>query len=233
MGVVLITGATSSIGRSIALEFAKKKYDIIIHYNKNYNEAEEIKNEIEKIGVNAFIYKADISNETEVNNMFAFISSKYLKIDILINNAALSIDDNIISISKNDFMKVLEVNIFGTFLVTRCALNYMNNGIIVNISSTDSIDTYNEYNVNYSVSKASINLLTKIFASFYPNIKVLGLMPLWVNTKSVREMNPEFLEKELLRTGQTRLLEPIEVASKVIDLVESNTLSGSIIRMEE
>lgn len=233
MGVVLITGATSSIGRSIALEFAKKKYDIIIHYNKNYNEAEEIKNEIEKIGVNAFIYKADISNETEVNNMFAFISSKYLKIDILVNNAALSIDDNIISISKNDFMKVLEVNIFGTFLVTRCALNYMNNGIIVNISSTDSIDTYNEYNVNYSVSKASINLLTKIFASFYPNIKVLGLMPLWVNTKSVREMNPEFLEKELLRTGQTRLLEPIEVASKVIDLVESNTLSGSIIRMEE
>lgn len=233
MGVVLITGATSSIGRSIALEFAKKKYDIIIHYNKNYNEAEEIKNEIEEIGVNAFIYKADISNETEVNNMFAFISSKYLKIDILINNAALSIDDNIISISKNDFMKVLEVNVFGTFLVTRCALNYMNNGIIVNISSTDSIDTYNEYNVNYSVSKASINLLTKIFASFYPNIKVLSLMPLWVNTKSVREMNPEFLEKELLRTGQTRLLEPIEVASKVIDLVESNTLSGSIIRMEK
>ena len=58
-------------------------------------------------------------------------------------------------------------------------------------------------------------------------------MPLWVNTSSIREMNQDFLKKELIRTKQTRLLEPSEVALKVISLIKDDTLSGSIIRMEE
>lgn len=231
--VVLITGASSDIGRCIALEFAKEKYDIILNYNGNYDKVINLKKQLDKMNINSYICKADISSEEEVKNMYDFIESKYAKIDVLINCASISLDNNIEEKTKKEFMRVLEVNVFGTFLVTRHALRLLDNGTIINISSTDAIDTYNEYNIDYSASKAAINSLTKTFSYVYPNVKIISLMPLWVNTSSIREMNQDFLKKELIRTKQTRLLEPSEVALKVISLIKDDTLSGSIIRMEE
>ena len=151
--VVLITGASSDIGRCIALEFAKEKYDIILNYNSNYDKVINLKKQLDKMNINSYICKADISSEEEVKNMFAFIESKYAKIDVLINCASISLDNNIEEKTKKEFMRVLEVNVFGTFLVTRHALKLLDNGTIINISSTDAIDTYNEYNIDLVSSK--------------------------------------------------------------------------------
>lgn len=228
--VVLVTGGAKGIGSSIVESLANLGCYVIINYNTSKQEAIKLK---QKPKDKVMIIKADISNELEVKEMINKIVKEFKKIDILINNAAYTCDNLIEEKTKKEFMRVLEVNVFGTFLVSKYASKYMNKGIIINISSTDAVDTYNEYNIDYSASKAAVNSLTKSLALILKDIKVLSLMPLWVNTEIVREMNQEYLKSELKRTNQKKLLEPVQVANKVIELINSDITSGSIIRMEE
>lgn len=228
--VVLVTGGAKGIGSSIVESLANLGCYVVINYNTSKQEAIKLK---QKLKDKVMIIKADISNELEVKKMINKIVKEFKKIDILINNAAYTCDNLIEEKTKKEFMRVLEVNVFGTFLVSKYASKYMNKGIIINISSTDAVDTYNEYNVDYSASKAAVNSLTKSLALILKDIKVLSLMPLWVNTEIVREMNQEYLKSELKRTNQKKLLEPVQVANKVIELINSDITSGSIIRMEE
>jgi NAD(P)-dependent dehydrogenase (short-subunit alcohol dehydrogenase family) len=130
-------------------------------------------------------------------------------------------------------MRVLEVNLVGTFLVSREALRIEKLKTIINISSTESIDTYNDLSIDYCASKSGVNMLTKILAMKYPNIKICALAPNWVNTDSVMEMYPKYLEDELKRIGQKRLLTVEEVASKIYSMVDDiNIKSGDIVRLD-
>lgn len=231
--LAIVTGSSKGIGKELVIELAKRKYDIVITYNTSVDKANELKEYIKDIyGVNVMTIKCDISSELDINNLKNKVSSEYKNIDILINNAALSIDNYIDSKTKDEFMKVLEVNVVGTFLVTKYLYKYMDNGIIVNISSTDAEDTYSNINIDYSVSKAGINMLTKVFALDFKNIKVLGAMPNWTNTESIKEMNPEFLKEELKRIGQDELEEPNDVAKNIIDFMfDEKAKSGDIRRV--
>ena len=130
--------------------------------------------------------------------MFNTIRNDFPQLDILINNAGIAMDNDIYDKTKDEFLKVLEVNLLGTFLVTKEATKNMDKGIIINISSTDGIDTYNDLSMDYCASKAGINSLTKTLAMRFPNIKVIALAPNWVKTKSVLEMDPAFLKQELI-----------------------------------
>ena len=231
--VAVVTGSSKGIGKALVLEFASRGIDVIITYNTNEQKANELKKYvISNYKVNVEVIKCDISNEKEIKKFKNIVIDKYKNIDILINNAALSLDNNIEDKTKEEFMKVLEVNVVGTFLITKYLYKYMNNGVIVNISSTDAEDTYNEYNIDYSVSKAGINMLTKEEALLFENIKVIGVMPNWTNTEVIKEMNPEFLESELKRIGQDKLEEPEAVAKNIIDLIfDKNIKSGEIRRV--
>ena len=231
--VALVTGSSKGIGKELIIELAKREYDVVITYNNSVEEANSLKDYIiNNYKVNAYSIKCDISKEEDIINLKDFIINKYNKIDILINNAALSIDNSIDDKTKEEFMKVLEVNVVGTFLVTKYLYKYMDNGIIVNISSTDSEDTYNSLNIDYSSSKAGINILTKTFALTFNNIKVLGVMPNWTNTESIREMNQDFLKEELNRIGQDELEDPSIVAKNIINLAfDKNIKSGEIRRV--
>lgn len=232
--VVLVTGSAKGIGKSIIEKFASLGCNVVINYNTSELEAIKLKQEIEnKYNIKALIVKADITNEDEVQNMIDKTIKEFSKIDILINNAAYTCDNPIYEKTKNEFMRVLEVNVVGTFLVSKYASNHIKDGIIVNISSTDAIDTYNEYNIDYSASKAAINSLTKSLALILSNIKVIALMPPFVNTEIVRTMDQEYLQSELKRINQKRLLEPSEVANKLIEILKSDIKTGSIIRIEE
>ena len=157
------------------------------------------------------------------------VHEKYDKIDLLINNAAYASDNYIMDKTKEEFMKVLEVNVVGTFLVTKYLYPYLNSGIIVNISSTDAVDTYNRISMDYCASKSGVNSLTKTFAQEFNNIKVIGFMPPWTNTESIKQMNPEYLERELKRINQKKLYEPIEVAENIIKIINDKSVkSGEI-----
>lgn len=228
---VLVTGSSKGIGRSLITEFAKNNYNVIINYNSSKEEALKLQEKIISLyKVKCLCIKADITSELEVSNMFKVIIKKMGSLDILINNAAISMDNNIFNKTKEEFMKVLEVNVFGTFLVTRYALDYVSN--IINISSTDAVDTYNELNIDYSASKAAVNLITASLAFTFPKVRIISVMPSWVNTESVKEMNPEFLKRELIRTHQKKLDEPTEVAREIIKILNNNKIkTGSIVRL--
>jgi 3-oxoacyl-[acyl-carrier protein] reductase len=231
--IVIITGCAKGIGREISLEFARDGYDIIGTFNSSVDEVNNLKKRIESIGVNFYSYKLDLLNEEEISNFCYEIKSKFNKIDVLINNAALSLDNKFIDKTKEEFMNVLSVNLVSPFLLIQKLYDNMDNGVIINISSTDGINTYTKLNMDYSSSKAGLINLTKSLALELENIRVYAICPNWVNTESIKEMNPEYLNEELKRIGQRELIEPKEVAKKVINLIESDIKSGSIVVMED
>lgn len=229
----LVTGSSRGIGKEIVLNLAKKGYDVIITYNTNEEKAIELNNYImNNYNVKSMAIKCDLSKESDIIKLKEQVLKEYDHIDILVNNAALSIDNNIDDLSKEDFMKVLEVNVVGTFLLTKNLYKYMDNGVIVNVSSTDSVDTYSELNINYSVSKAGVNMLTKEEALIFKNIKVIGVMPNWTNTESIKEMNPDYLKEEMNRINQDTLEEPEKVSNNIVDLIfDDSVMSGEIRRV--
>src|SRR5574344_1992661 len=169
---VLVTGSSRGLGRAIITEFAKNHYDVIINYNKSFKAANALKKALQKYNVNIDVYKCDISCEEEVKEMF----NKIDHLDILINNAAIALDNDLINKSAEEFNKVIETNLTGTFLVTKYAIPKINKGSIVNISSTNAIDTYYPESIDYDASKAGVISLTHNFAkTFAPKIRVKAI----------------------------------------------------------
>lgn len=228
----LVTGCAKGIGREIALDLARSGYNIIATYNTSLKEIEMLKNKIEYIGVNFDYYKLDLSNEENINEVCTCIKEKYENIDVLVNNAALSLDNPFLEKTKEEFMKILEVNLVGPFLIIQKLNSLFNDSKIINIASTDGINTYSKLNMDYSASKAGLINLTKSLSLELENSKVYALCPNWVNTEAIREMNSEYLDEELKRIGQKKLIEPKEVSNKVLEIIENDIPSGSIVVME-
>lgn len=233
--VVLITGASRGIGAACATIFAKNGYNIIINYLNSEMKAISLKNELEKnYNVNCDIYKCDISKEEDVLKMYDFVKSKYNQIDVLINNAAISNDMFIDKKKINDFRKVIDVNLIGTYMVTTIFAKLILNGSIINISSTNGIDTYYPESIDYDASKAAIISLTHNFAKYYaPNIRVNAICPGWVETDQNalldntqrKEINNNILLK--------RFALPTEIANVVFFVaVEASYINNSIIRVD-
>lgn len=235
MKTVLITGASRGIGESIALEFAKNNYNVVISYNSSKCEGEKVKEYIEKnYKVKCLMVKCDISSEIEVSHMVDLSLKEFGNIDVLINNASVSMDNDIMSKSKDEFLRVVEVNLVGTFLVTREVIKKCNVNTIVNISSTDSTSTYSKLNIDYSCSKAGVNILSKTFSLCYPDIKICTIMPNWVNSETVLSMNSDYLEEEMKRIGQKKLIDKEYVARKTYEVVIDKFIkNGDIIRIDE
>ena len=231
---VLITGSAKGIGKKCIEKFASEGYNVVINYLTSEKEAFELKNAVENLyGVSALCIKTDISNEVEVKNMVDEVASTFGNIDVLINNANYEQDNNYLEKTKEEFLRVLEVNVVGTFLVTKYASKYMNKGTVINISSLDATDTYRELSMDYCASKAGINSLTQTFSLALPNIKFISIMLPWVKTESVEEMFEEYLENELKKTGQKRLVETKEVAEKIYSLVDDRRVkSGDVIKFK-
>ena len=231
---ILITGASKGIGAALACVSAKQGFNIVINYHNSETEAKNLKTLLEeKYSVKVLAIKADVTQEAEVKYLIDKTVEELGKIDILVNNAALAIDNPFKDKTISEFVKVLEVNVGGPFLVTKYASFYMKKGVILNISSTDAVDTFNELSMDYCASKSALNNLTKTFALALPEIKVIAVMLPWTNTEAIKEMDPIYLKKELKRIGQKRLIEPSEVALKLFDIIQDGKLeSGKILKVE-
>ena len=227
----LITGASLGIGKELAIKMASLGYNLYLTYYSNLELINKLKIEIEnKYKVKCKIKKCDLSLEEDIKELFKDIDS----LDVLINNAATYEDNLIEDISKSEFMKVLEVNVVGTFLVSKYALDKLNeNGVIVNMASTDGIDTYSRYNTSYAVSKAGIIQLTKSLA-ISTNKKVIAIAPNWVDTESTKMVDKNYLESELKRIGQEKLIEVERVVDVIIDSINNQDIkSGDVIKIYE
>ena len=165
--VCLITGATSGIGKSCAIKFANTNYNVVINYVNSDSEAEKLKEELEsKYHIEVLLCKTDVSSEDGVKSMIDEIITKFGRLDCLVNNAAIAKDCPLFEKSKDSFNEILNVNLIGTFLTCKYAYKYLkeNNGCIVNVASTNGIDTNYPESACYDASKAAVISLTKNLA---------------------------------------------------------------------
>ena len=186
---VLVTGSSRGLGAEIIKEFAKNGVDVVINYNHSYKEAYDLADSIKNVDVQ--VIKCDVSNEDEVKDMFSQIEN----IDFLINNAAISIDSDILEKSAMDFNRVLHTNLTGTFLVSKYAIKKMDKGSIINISSTNAIDTYYPESIDYDASKAGVISLTHNFSKYLPDFRVNCVCPDWIDTDITKDMDEEYKSK--------------------------------------
>lgn len=237
--VALITGASSGIGKSTAEIFAQKGYNIIIHYLTHEKEAKELGKVLEEeYNIKALCIKADLQKEEDIKNMINQIEKEFNRIDVLINNAAIAIDTTLEQKTKENFQKILDINLIGTFLVSKYASKIMlkqEKGSIVNISSMNSINSYYPYSMDYDASKAGINILTKnLCIEFAPYIRVNAIAPGWVNTPMNKELDNNFKEEELKKIALKRFAEPEEIAKTIFFIAsdDASYINGSIIEID-
>ena len=237
--IVLITGASKGIGRSTAIEFAKNGYNIILNYNNSIDEAKELKILLEeKYKIECLDIKADITIEEEIDNMINKAIEKFNHIDVLVNNAAIAIDTTFEDKTKENFQKILDTNLIGTFLVSKKVAKYMKEkekGCIINISSTNGIDTYYPYGLDYDASKAGVISLTKNLAvELAPKIRVNTIAPGWVNTEMSKDLSEEFRKEECNKILLNRFAEDYEIAKVIyfLSTEDASYINGSIIRVD-
>ncbi|MBQ9013960.1 MAG: SDR family oxidoreductase [Bacilli bacterium] len=233
--VVLITGASRGIGRATALKFAQNKYDIALNYYSDDIKANETKNEIEKYGVKCVLYKCDISNEDEVKKMIDSIWNDFGRIDSLVNNAGIANDTLPFEKNIDDFKRVLDVNLIGTYLVSKYVSKHMNKGSIVNVASTNALNQYYPYSLDYDASKAGVISLTHNLATtLSPNVRVNAVCPGWVNTDMNKELDDDYIKEECENIMLRRFAEPNEIANVICFLAsdDASYINNSVIRID-
>lgn len=237
--VVLITGSSMGLGSSIAEKFASNGYNVVINYLTHEKEALNLQKHLEeKYNVHCLCVEADISSEEDIKYMAKKVITKFGHIDVLVNNASIAHDTEVDKKSKDVFMRILEVNTFGTFNVSKIFGEEMKkngNGTIINIASTNGIDTYYEYSIDYDASKAGvINMTHNLANHFAPNIRVNCVCPGWIETPMNKNMDEEFRKKEEEKILMGRFASPEEVASLVyfLSTEEASYINDSIIRID-
>ena len=237
--VVLVTGSSSGLGMEIVKKFASNNYNCVINYINHEAEALKLKEDLEKkYNIKCLCIKADISKDEEVKDMFDKVINEFEKIDVLVNNAAIAIDTLFEMKNKEDFMKTLEVNVYGLFNVSRTFGDFMyknKNGKIINIGSTNGIDTYYEFSLDYDASKAGVINLTHNLATHYaPYVNVNCVCPGWIITPMNESLDNEFTNKEISKILLNRFAVPEEISPLVYFLAtnDANYINDSIIRID-
>jgi 3-oxoacyl-[acyl-carrier protein] reductase len=236
---VLVTGSSRGIGRATIIEFASKGYNVVINYVNNEEVAKELKNYvIDKYNVKALVIKADVSNEEEVKNMIDTINNEFGRIDILVNNAGIAIDNNFMDKTVEEFKRLLEVNLIGTFLVSKYASKHMlenKYGRIINIASTNGIDTMYPSSMDYDASKAGVISLTHNLATeLAPFINVNAVAPGWVDTDMNKNMVDSFVIEEKNKILVHRFGKPEEIAKVIVFLAsdDASYINNTVIRVD-
>ena len=236
--VAVITGGTTGIGKEIALELAKNGYNIAINYRNETDTMNDLKQEIESNNVKCIFVRADVSNFEETENMVKEIINEFGKIDVLVNNAGITQDGLIMRMKKESFDQVININLGGTFNVTRNVVPYMvkqRSGRIINVSSVVGI-TGNAGQSNYAASKAGIIGLTKSLAKELSSrgILVNAIAPGFIETKMTDKLGDSVKQSILEQIPLGRMGEPKEVAKVVKFLAsdDSSYITGQVIHID-
>lgn len=236
--VAVITGGTRGIGKQIAISLAKNGYDIATNYRTENDDLKNLVEQIKEIGVKIFKYKCDVSDFSSSEEFIKNIISEFGKIDVLINNAGITKDGLLMRMKKEDFENVIDVNLVGTFNITRNVIPHMikaKTGRIVNISSVVGVSG-NAGQTNYSASKAGIIGFTKSLAKEVAsrNITVNAVAPGFIQTQMTDVLKEEVKEEILKQIPLKRFGTTEDVANVVKFLVseESTYITGQVINID-
>ena len=236
--VALITGAARGIGKAIAKKFAENGYNVVINYVSAKTDIKTLTKEFEDLGVKVLLVKADVSNKEEAEGLVNQTIEKFGKIDVLVNNAGITKDNLLMRMSEEDFEKVLDINLKGTFLITKFATKYMMKkrcGSIVNLASVVGV-TGNAGQCNYSASKAGVIGFTKSIAKELAsrNIRANAVAPGFIKTDMTDVLSDNVKENINSQIPLKRMGTAEEVAKLVYFLgtAESSYITGQIINVD-
>jgi len=237
--IAVITGGDSGIGKAVSIAYANQGADIVIAYYNENRDAEETKKIIDNIGRRCTLIRGDISDPNFCNNVLEKTIKEYGKIDILVNNAAVQYEStDFKQISDEQFDRTFKTNVYGTFYMTRAALNHLKaGGCIIN---TASITAYkgNETLIDYSMTKGAIVTLTRslstALAKGKTNIRVNAVAPGPIWTPLIPA---SFDEKKVEKLGSDTPLgragQPVECAGAYVFLASqcASYITGQVIHV--
>ena len=233
----VITGATKGLGKQIALELAKDGFEIVINYRTENDSLAQMVEEINKT-TKAYTFKADISNFDEAKALIDFAASETGKIDLLVNNAGITNDKLLVRMSEEDFSKVIDINLKGTFNCIRHASRLMMKqkfGRIVNISSVIGL-IGNVGQANYAASKAGVIGLTKSAArEMAPySVTVNAIAPGFIKSDMTDKLTDDIKDSIKSSIPMRKIGEPKDVANLVKFLANDETgyITGQVINVD-
>jgi len=230
----LITGASGGLGLALA-NIMSNDYNLVLTYNTNEKTLKDLEEKLKDV-TKIKIIKCDLTNEEDIKNLVEESINEFSKIDVLINNAATCYDEPVELKTKETFMKVLDINLVAPFLLSKYVSKHMleqKQGKIINISSTNGIDTNYPESVDYDASKAGLISLTKNLAKHYaPYITVNAIAPGWIETPMNKDMDENYKKQEEEKILLKRFAKPDEIAHAVLFLCENTYINGTVIRVD-
>jgi 3-oxoacyl-[acyl-carrier protein] reductase len=236
--VALITGGTRGIGKEIAYTLAEENYDIIINYRTENEELMKLKKEIEQKRVRCLLLKGDVSNFEDCKKLVEEAINRMNHIDVLVNNAGITKDMLLMRMKPEDFNEVINVNLIGTFNMTKNVINYMmkeRKGRIINISSVVGISG-NAGQTNYAASKAGIIGFTKSLAKEVAsrNILVNAIAPGFIQTDMTNILK-ENVKDEIAKTIPLKRMGTAKDVANVVKFLvseDSSYITGQVIQVD-
>ena len=239
----VVTGASGGIGRACAIALAQAGADVAVHYRSNPALADQVVEEIRALGREAFAVQADVSDYDGVNRMAAEIEARWGSVDILFNNAGIGLTVDPEKSTKEQWLKVIDVNLNGVFYCAQAFGKLMiahGGGSIINTGSMSAWIINRPEEVSYSTSKAGVHLMTKGLACTWAKygIRVNAIAPGYIATEmslpAMRE-DPEWVKTYWTDwTPQNRVAPPEELAGLVVFLASdaSSYMTGSCIQID-
>lgn len=236
--VALITGGTRGIGKAIAIKFAKQGYNLIINYISDKTDIKKLESEFKQYNSEVLFIKTDVSKFDDCEKMVKNAIDKFGHIDVLVNNAGITKDSLILRMSVEDFERVIDINLKGTFNVTKKVVPYMmkkKKGKIINLASVVGISG-NSGQCNYAASKAGIIGFTKSIAKELASRNILAncVAPGFIDTDMTSILTDSIKESINAQIPLKRMGNSKEIANAVYFLGgEENTyITGQVINVD-
>ncbi|MBM6739096.1 3-oxoacyl-[acyl-carrier-protein] reductase [Faecalicatena fissicatena] len=236
--IAVVTGASRGIGRAIALELASRGAFVVVNYNGSKDRAEEVKKEIEAAGGKAEVYQCNVSDFEKCQEFIQDVIKAYGRLDILVNNAGITRDGLLMKMSEEDFDKVIETNLKGTFNTIRFASRQMlkqRSGRIINMSSVVGI-AGNAGQANYASSKAGVIGLTKAVARELASrgITVNAIAPGFIETEMTAVLSDAVKEASVAQIPLGRFGKPEDIAKTAAFLASDDAgyITGQVIQVD-